>query len=237
MRSATSPTKWSPAGGDASERCSGRRTGSCYIRPGAPIDSRHLQSSSRPRSKCKRGSGHRRLAGYPTDHPLGPASFPKASLWWTLLAPLPLAVYVVLFSLTGLHPDPPSLIGQPWHPLPRFWPPLPCFACRCLERIVVALVPIGKLVGDKARYPEDSAAEETILTAAPKRCESYTRTCSPTGMASCLKTAPSPTTAGGGRHLRRCRKPDRLGHLRGLARTSENSVSTKFAEFLFYALG
>jgi hypothetical protein len=33
--------------------------------------------------------------------------FPKASLWWALLAPLPLAVYVVLFSLTGLPPDPP----------------------------------------------------------------------------------------------------------------------------------
>jgi hypothetical protein len=33
--------------------------------------------------------------------------FPKASLWWALLAPLPLAVYVVLFSLTGLPPNPP----------------------------------------------------------------------------------------------------------------------------------
>jgi hypothetical protein len=33
--------------------------------------------------------------------------FPNASLWWALLAPLPLAVYVVLFSLTGLPPNPP----------------------------------------------------------------------------------------------------------------------------------
>ncbi len=32
--------------------------------------------------------------------------FPKASLWWALLAPLPLAVYVVLFSLTGVPPNP-----------------------------------------------------------------------------------------------------------------------------------
>jgi cation transport ATPase len=32
--------------------------------------------------------------------------FPKASLWWALLAPLPLAVYVVLFSLTGVPPKP-----------------------------------------------------------------------------------------------------------------------------------
>ena len=32
--------------------------------------------------------------------------FPKASLWWALLAPLPLAVYVVLFSLTGVEPKP-----------------------------------------------------------------------------------------------------------------------------------
>jgi len=33
--------------------------------------------------------------------------FPKASLWWALLAPLPLAVYIVLFSLTDVPPNPP----------------------------------------------------------------------------------------------------------------------------------
>jgi hypothetical protein len=38
--------------------------------------------------------------------------FPKASLWWALLAPLPLAVYVVLFSLTGLHPVTRLLVGK-----------------------------------------------------------------------------------------------------------------------------
>jgi predicted small integral membrane protein len=32
--------------------------------------------------------------------------FPKASIWWALLAPVPLAVYVVLFSLTDVPPKP-----------------------------------------------------------------------------------------------------------------------------------